>query len=307
MGKILIYYKYIDIANPEALVKEQRDLCQLLGLKGRILIAHEGINATVGGTDEAAQKYKAYLATHTLFSDVDVKESDGEADHFPRLKVLVKKQIVNFGIFPELSIPRDAGRYLSPEEVHALLDEDPEDLVILDARNNYEWRVGRFDKALNPDINNFRDLPTYIDSHAEIFKGKRVLMYCTSGIRCEPATAYLNKKEVAKEIYHIKGGIQRYAEAFPDGHFRGKNYVFDGRVTQPITEDILASCDQCGCTYDDYSNCINAECNKQIIVCPPCIETYHNTCSERCKELVVEKRVNIRTLPHKILIQRTGT
>lgn len=306
MGKILIYYKYIDIEDPGALVNEQRELCQSLGLKGRILIAHEGINATVGGSDESTERYKAYLAHHKLFFDVDIKESDGEADHFPRLKVLVKKQVVNFGVFPELSIPRDAGRHLSPQEVHDLLDEQPEDLVILDARNNYEWRVGRFDTAINPDTANFRDLPAYIDTHLDVFKDKRVLMYCTSGIRCEPATAYLNKKNVAKEIYHIKGGIQRYVEAFPNGYFRGKNYVFDGRVTMPVTDDILACCDQCGCTFDEYSNCINAECNKQIIVCPPCIETYHNTCSEQCKELVLEKRVNIRTLPHKILVRQAS-
>lgn len=304
MGKILIYYKYIGIENPEALVDEQREVCHSLGLKGRVLIAKEGINATVGGPDEATERYKAYLANHKLFFDVDIKESDGEADHFPRLKVLVKKQVVNFGSFPELSVPRDRGRHLSPQEVHALLNEQPEDLVILDARNNYEWRVGRFDKAVNPNIDNFRDLPNYFDNHLEDFKDKRVLMYCTSGIRCEPASAYLNKKKVAKEVLHIKGGIQRYVEAFPNGHFRGKNYVFDGRITLQVTDEILACCDQCNCVYDEYSNCINAECNKQIIVCPSCIETYHNTCSENCKELVLKKSVNIRTLPHKILIQR---
>lgn len=304
MGKILIYYKFIDIKDPEVVVSEQRQLCQQLGLKGRILIAREGINATLGGSDEATEAYKSHLADHPLFFDADIKESPGEADHFPRLKVLVKKQVVNFGIFPEISIPRDTGTHLTPEEVHKLLNEQPEDLVILDARNHYEWRVGRFTKAINPETDYFRDLPAYFDNHLDEFKGKRVLMYCTSGIRCEPASAYLNKKNVAKEVYQIKGGIQRYAEAYPNGHFRGKNYVFDGRVTLAVTDDILACCDQCGVSYDEYSNCVNAECNKQIIVCPPCIETYHNTCSELCRELVLEKRVHIRTLPHKILIRQ---
>ena len=163
--------------------------------------------------------------------------------------------------------------------------------------------MGHFKNALTPDINHFRELPEYIDKNLEQFKDKKVLMYCTGGVRCERATAYLKKKNVASQVYHIKGGIHRYVEAFPDGYFRGKNYVFDGRVTDPVTDDVLAYCEHCRIAYDEYSNCINAECNKQIIVCPPCTAVYHNTCSPTCLNLVTSSKVNIRTIPHKILIR----
>lgn len=299
MGKILLYYAYVEIENPESIAQEQRTLCQKLGLKGRILIAHEGINSTLGGSEEALSNYKEFMRSHPLFHDVDIKESDGEADHFPRLKVIVKKEIVNFGQTPLSSSP---GKYLSPEEAHELMKAAPENLLIFDARNTYESRVGLFENALTPSINYFRELPQYIDENLDLFKDKQVLMYCTGGIRCEKATAYLKMKKSAKEVYHIQGGIHRYVEAFPDGFFRGKNYVFDGRITQKITDDTLAHCEQCSRPYDEYSNCINAECNKQIIVCPDCIGIYHNTCGKNCSELVRERKVTIRTLPHKILI-----
>lgn len=302
MGKIIIFYKYVAIENPHQLVTEQRQLCEQLGLKGRLIIAHEGVNGTFGGTEEATEKYKEYMHAHKLFHDVDFKDSPGEADHFPRLKVIFKKEIVNLGIDPKELSAEDAGIALTPEEIHALLESKPQDLVILDTRNNYESRVGHFANALIPDINYFRQFPEYIDQNIDQFKDKRVLMYCTAGVRCERATAYLKKKNVAKNVFHIRGGIHRYVEAFPDGHFRGKNYVFDGRVTHSITDDILTHCEHCKISYDEYSNCINAECNKQIIACPTCIEVYHNTCSERCQNLVKESKVNIRTLPHKILI-----
>ena len=306
MGKIVLYYKYIDLEDPERIVIEQRQLCEELGLKGRILIAHEGINGTVGGPTDAVERYISYLKQHPLFFDCDIKESEGETDHFPRLKVIFKKEIVNFGPQAREAKTSDAGTYLSPEEAHALMELNPADLVVFDARNDYESYIGTFKGALTPHINHFRDLPAYIDNNLEQFKDKQVLMYCTGGIRCERATAYLNMKKVARKVYHVKGGIHRYIEAFPDGFFRGNNYVFDGRITQAVTNDILGQCTHCSIPYDEYNNCINAECNKQIIVCSDCINTYHNTCSELCKELVQAAKVNIRTIPHKILIRATG-
>lgn len=210
------------------------------------------------------------------------------------MQITAKAWAVHFGIGPEEVSPRDSGTYLSAEEAHKLITEQPDDLVILDARNDYEWRVGAFRNAIKPPISNFRDLPSYIDKNLEQFSGKRVLMYCTSGIRCEPATAYLKKKQIAQEVLHIKGGIQRYAEKYPDGHFRGKNYVFDARVTEKITDDVLAHCDHCQKQNDDYTNCINAQCNKQLISCPDCIGVYQNTCSTRCTELVKNGKTQVR-------------
>jgi predicted sulfurtransferase len=299
MGKILLFYKYVTVKKPSDEVKEQKKICSELGLTGRILIAQEGINGTVGGTDETTNRYKDYLNAHATFCDMDIKESEGGAEYFPRLRVCAKSTIVNLGIDPKELTAEDRGTYLSPEEAHALITQNPAELMLFDARNDFEWRVGTFRGAHTPSISNFRDLPQYIDEHADEFKDKRVLMFCTGGIRCERATAYLKNKQVAQEVFHIKGGIQRYIEAYPDGYFRGKNYVFDSRVTARVTEDILAHCDLCKKPYDDYSNCINAQCNKHIIICPDCVDNYHNTCSERCAELVKTGKVPIRRIPQK--------
>lgn len=298
MGKILIYYKYIDIVKPSEEVAAQKKLCKELGLTGRIYIAREGINGTVGGSVEATERYKEFMRNHPLFFDADIKESAGSAECFPRMQITAKAWAVHFGVGPEKLSPRDSGTYLSAEDAHTLISEQPDDLVILDARNDYEWRVGAFRNAIKPPISNFRELPDYIDKNLEQFAGKRVIMYCTSGIRCEPATAYLKTKQVAQEVFHIKGGIQRYAEKYPDGHFRGKNYVFDARVTEKINDDVLTHCDHCKKPNDDYTNCINAQCNKQLISCPECIGVYQNTCSIQCTEQVKNGAVQVR-IPFK--------
>ena len=195
---------------------------------------------------------------------------------------------------------QDSGTYITPEQAHTLFSAPPKDLLIFDARNNYESRVGAFNNSLIPDISHFRELPEFIDKHLDAFKDKQVVMYCTGGVRCERATAYLKKKNVAREVFHLKGGIHKYIEAYPDGHFRGKNYVFDGRITQKVTDDILGSCDHCGAANDDFTNCRNANCSKQIIVCDACIDTYHNTCSPGCAELVRTNQVTLRSVPKKV-------
>jgi len=307
MGRILIFYKYIAIKKPSEEVAAQKKLCNQLELRGRIYIAPEGINGTVGGSFDATENYKVALRQHPLFFDMDIKESEGSAEHFPRLQVTAKKQAVNFGIDPSIISPQNSGIHVSPEEAHALIAENSQDLVVLDVRNDYEWKIGAFTNSVKAPIENFRDFPQYLDEHLDEFKNKRVIMVCTSGIRCEPATAYLKKKQVAKEVFHIKGGIQRYTEQYPDGYFRGKNYVFDGRISQKITDDILGQCDHCKNPNDDYTNCINAQCNKQIISCPECINVYENTCSTVCAQLVKSGKVKVRVIPRKIEIDTVNT
>lgn len=306
MGKILLYYKYVEILDPQRTMKEQRELCEKLGLKGRILLAHEGINGTLGGTLDAIHQYKESMNNHPLFKDIDFKESPGAADYFPRLQIKVKEEIVHLGLNPQEVSVKNSGKYLTSEEAHALIAQKPLDLVLLDTRNDYESRIGHFEGALIANTKTFREFPTYIDNNLEQFKDKQVLMYCTGGVRCERASAYLKLKKVAKEVFHLKGGIHRYVEKFPNGFFKGKNYVFDGRITAQVTNDILAYCDHCSIPYDEYTNCINAECNRQIIVCSACISIYHNTCSLNCKELVDQGKVNVRRIPHKISLPETG-
>jgi len=280
-GIILLYYKYVAIQYPEQIMKWIRPLCERLNLKGRILIGTEGINGTVGGSVEEIEEFKKEFLAHPLFAGTDLKESAGSAEHFPRLMVKVKKEIVALGIDPEKLTVKDSGLHLSPEEVHQLITTN-KDLVILDTRNDYESRIGKFEGAITPALKTFRDFPEYIENNLETFKDKEVLMYCTGGIRCERATAVLNVKKVAKKVYQINGGICRYVEKYPDGFFRGKNYVFDDRIALKVNDDVLTDCDVCQKPADTYTNCMNTLCNKQFIACAPCREAYDYTCSEGC-------------------------
>ena len=300
MHTILLFYKYVPIQYPKSVMKQQRTLCEELGLKGRIILAHEGINATLGGSATAAHAYKEYMNNHELFAGIDFKESQEtniSGNAFPRLRVVVKDEIVHLGLDPEKVTAQDGGQHLTPEQAHALMQQNPTDLVILDARNNYESRVGTFKNSLTPNIKNFRDLPAYVDEHLETFKDKQVLMHCTGGIRCERASAYLNQKGVAKKVYQIEGGIHRYIEKYPDGFFRGKNYVFDGRVTVRVNDDILTTCDWCKQPCDDYTNCINAQCNNHFIACGACVEQHGSVCSADCATKVAQQSVPLRKKP----------
>lgn len=294
MGKIILFYKYVNIPNPNEIKAWQMELCKSLNLKGRILLATEGINATLGGEDHETQEYIAQMKAHPLFASIDFKESEGNADYFPKLKVLVKDEIVRLGISSDKYTPQEGGKHLTPNQAHELLQNKPDDLVILDGRNNYEAAVGVFEGAIVPDIRYFRQFPEYIDQNLEQFKDKQVLMYCTGGIRCERASAYLKAKGVAKEVYQIEGGIHRYVEQYPNGFFKGKNYVFDNRITVKINDSVLGDCFICKIKCDDYINCMNAECNRHFISCADCCVRLKETCSEKCFDLVEQKKVHIR-------------
>lgn len=291
MNKIILFYKYIEILYPKQVMKWQQDICTELQLKGRVLISHEGINGTLGGSVENLDSYRKSMAEHELFGAIDFKESLGGAECFPRLSVKVRNEAVSLGIPYDALTPRNAGEHLTPQETHQLIADNPQNLVILDARNNYEWAIGKFENAITPNIENFRDLPQYIDENIDQFKDKQVLMYCTGGIRCERASAYLNEKKVAQKVYQMEGGIHRYVEKYPDGFFRGKNYVFDGRISVKINDDILGSCAICKNPCDDYYNCLNAVCNDHFICCIQCIERFNKACSEKCQVLIAENKV----------------
>ena len=301
MHTIILFYKYVFIQYPKSVMKQQRTLCEELGLKGRIILAHEGINATLGGSAKAVAAYKEHMNNHELFAGIDFKESieepNASGQAFPRLRVVVKDEIVHLGLDTEKVTVADGGQHLTPEEAHALMEQNPQDLVILDARNNYESRIGTFTNSLTPDIKNFRDFPDYVDEHLDEFKDKQVLMHCTGGIRCERASAYLQQKGVAKKVYQIAGGIHRYVEKYPDGFFRGKNYVFDGRVTVRINNDVLTHCDWCKKPADDYTNCMNAQCNNHFIACVECVREHGNVCCAGCKEKIAQNVVPLRKKP----------
>lgn len=300
MNTIILFYKYIHIKEPKKILVWQKTLCKELGLKGRVIIAQEGINATLGGLHQNIEQYKDAMNNHELFQGIDFKESHNAQDHFPRLRIVVKNEIVYLGLDPSYATADQAGIHLEPSQAHALLTEKPKDLVIIDCRNPFESAIGTIPGAIRPDVPHFRDFPAYIDTHLDDIKDKQVLMYCTGGVRCERASAYIKLKGVTKEVFQIKGGIHRYVEEFPNGFFRGKNYVFDGRVAVKVTDDILGSCSICKTACDDYSNCLRAACNKHFIGCTNCIDTYANTCSALCYDLITNHQAAKRPNPRKI-------
>jgi predicted sulfurtransferase len=296
MEKILIYYKYVDITYPKQILKWQKKLCEQLELKGRIILAHEGINATVGGSIQSLERYKTAMDAHPLFGQIDFKESPGSAADFPRLRIVIKNEIVHLGLDPQRVRAHNGGVHLTPEQAHTLMAKKDDDILILDCRNRYETAIGTFTNAVRPPTQYFREFPAYVDAHADLFKDKTVVMACTAGVRCERASAYLKSKGIAKQVYQIKGGIHRYIEQFPNGFFKGKNYVFDQRLAVPVTDDILGNCSLCNTACDEYTNCLHAACNKHFIGCTSCVNKYQNTCSAECFDLVFTQHAPQRPL-----------
>lgn len=299
MGRILLYYKYVEIQYPEAVAKWHRTICKELGLTGRVIIAHEGINGTLGGTQEATQTYMDELLKDERFQGIDFKQMPGDETCFPRMRIVVKEEIVKLGLDTKKVTVRDTGKYLTPEQAHELLNNKPGDLILIDTRNDYESRVGTFRDAIIPNTKTFREFPEFILKNKELLQDKQVLMFCTGGVRCERATAFVNQQNIAKEVYHIEGGIQRYIEKYPNGHFRGSNYVFDARITDRINEDILGTCDICAAPWDQYVNCVNAMCNKHFIGCPTCVTQYEECCGQTCLDKVKNGEVKKRPKPFK--------
>src|ERR1700733_9128470 len=297
MQRIILFYKYVSIANPGSVMAWQKKFCQELQLKGRVILAHEGINGTLGGNAENVERYIEHMQAHELFADIDFKESFDQEDRFPRLRIVVKKEIVYLGLDPNVITAAQAGKHLEPAQAHELIAQKPDNLVIIDCRNRAESAIGIIDGATRPPVDRFRDFPAYIDEHEQDFKDKQILMYCTGGVRCERASAYIKSKKIAQEVYHMKGGIHRYVQEFPKGFFKGKNYVFDGRTAVRVTDDVLGNCFICNASCDDYTNCLRARCNRHFICCKTCKQTYGNMCSAACQDLVVNQNAARRPDP----------
>ncbi|MDB9881964.1 rhodanese-related sulfurtransferase [Bacteroidia bacterium] len=281
------FYKYVNIGNPQLFRDHIFYHWNPLGVLGRIYVANEGLNAQLSVPTEQLDAYKSALEDIVFLQNIRLNyavEDDGKS--FFRLTIKVRKKIVADGLDDDLFDMSKPGQYLKVEEFNKLTDR--EDTVLIDMRNHYESEVGHFDGAWCPDVDTFRDqLPLVVDDLKDQ-KNKPVVMYCTGGIRCEKASAYLKHKGF-KDVYHLEGGIIKYArDAKKDGlrnKFIGKNFVFDERLNERITEDVIADCHQCGEPFDDHTNCINKACNLLFIQCPKCAEKLEGTCSEACKEV----------------------
>lgn len=283
---ILLFYKYVHIENPEELRDEQRALCERLGLKGRIIVAKEGINATVEGTTEATNEYlKVYLAD-PRFADTHIKKSAGTGDSFPKLSVKVRPEIVSLHLENDINPNELTGNHLKPEELKKWY-ENGKDFVVIDFRNDYEFKVGRFKNSIMPTLQNFRDIPKAL-GEIEHLKDKTVLTVCTGGVRCEKASGFL-KREGFKDVYQLDGGMVTYMEKFPGQEFEGSLYVFDKRITMtfdsPENHKVIGKCDKCEVPSERYVNCKNPRCNKHFICCEDCSEEDSRSfCSVECRE-----------------------
>ena len=259
---VILFYKYVAIGDAETFADGQRELCRALGLKGRILIASEGINGTLAGPTEAVNRYIEALKADVRFSDVEIKVSAGDIDTFPKLVVKVRAEIVTLNAG---SIAPDKDNQLSPAEWKRMLEENP-DALALDIRNRFESDAGRFANAVVCDIEHFRELPQYVD-RLESLKEKTVLMYCTGGIRCEKASALFRSKGF-KNVFQLHGGIAAYQEQFGNEHWQGECFVFDQRMTVRVEEGLVqvGRCAHTGRATSRFVNCLHDPCHKLFIL-----------------------------------------
>ena len=282
---IILYYKYIAIKNPRELVESEREICEKLGLRGRIIIAEEGINGTLEGEAQAMEKYCANLKSDPRFSDIQFKTSVGTGNAFPRLNVKVRSEIVTLGVPGNTHAEFTRGTYLPPDRLHEWYEKG-EDFVVIDMRNRYESEVGRFENSIAVPIKNFRELPRVIEKLASL-KNRKVVTVCTGGVRCEKASGYLVEQGF-KDVYQLHGGIHTYLEKYPEGKFQGGLYVFDGRIVMKVAPEekrkIIGKCARCTQPSEDYTNCANTECHVHFICCKNCRRSEGEFCSEECKE-----------------------
>lgn len=279
MFKVVLFYGFTPISDPNAVRLWQRDLCEGLGLTGRILVSEHGLNATVGGPMPAVKRYITKTREFPGLRNIDVKWSDGAGDEFPRLSVRVREEIVSFGAPSELKVDGNGvvggGVHLSPDEVHDLVARRGDDVVFFDGRNAFESRIGRFADAVVPDVETTRDFVAELDSGKyDHLKGRPVVTYCTGGVRCEVLSALMRNRGF-QEVYQIAGGIVRYGERFGNsGLWQGSLYVFDKRMTVEFGPDPvqLGRCELCGTATTDFHNCIAPSCRTLTLLCEPCSE-----------------------------------
>lgn len=280
--EIMLFYKYVHIADPSAVAEGHKELCQKLELKGRCIIATEGINATFEGTQENIKKYVKELEKDKRFEKIHFKYSAGTGNAFPKLSIKVRKEIVSLHLGTcDINPNEITGIHLKSEELHEWIRSGRE-FYIVDMRNAYEHTVGYFRNSILPPIENFRDLPKVIEQIAHL-KNKTVLTVCTGGVRCEKASGFLITQGF-KNVYQLDGGIVSYMEKYPNEDFQGKLYVFDGRVTMSpaalagasfytddIKHTIVGKCDNCKEQSENYVNCANPICHRHFIACGNCL------------------------------------
>lgn len=278
MQKILLYYKFTPIADTEAVRLWQKTLTDSLNLRGRILVSRHGLNGTVGGDVVDLKKYIKATKEYAGFKDIVFKWSDGGREDFPRMSVKSRRELVGFkNSDEEFDVDENGvvggGVHLKPRQVHELIEQHGDDVVFFDGRNAHEAKIGKFKNAIVPNTNTSRDFIKELESDKyDDIKDKKVVTYCTGGIRCEVISAMM-KKRGFKDVYQIDGGIVKYGETYgDDGLWEGSLRVFDDRMTVDFSEHakVIGECSHCGGPTNNFENCAWANCNDLVLICLHC-------------------------------------
>ncbi len=282
--QVLLFYVYVNIEDPETVANGVRALAESLGLTGRVIVAHEGINATLEGSVEATEQFAQTVLLDERFSSMQIKRSHGNGLSFPSLSVKVRNEIVGTGFTKEEADPatRTAPR-LSAGELRAWFESN-KDFTIVDMRNNYEYASGHFKNSVQPDISASRHLPLAMPK-LEPLKDKTVVTVCTGGVRCEKMSAYLQSKGFT-DVYQLDGGIHTYMEQFPGKDFLGTLYTFDRRLTMDFggEREVIGTCRLCGTTTENYVDCAEDTCHYHFLACQNCTQADGRAfCSEECR------------------------
>lgn len=279
--QILLFYKYVAVADPQALSAWVRERAAALGLRGRVLVAAEGINGTLEGTHEDTDAFARALLADPRFADVSVKRSKGTGDAFPKLSVKVREEIVGTRFPKHVDPTRRTGTRLPAEGLRRWYEEGKE-FVIVDMRNDYEFRAGHFKGSVNPGLENSRDLPQAMEK-LEGLKDKTVLTVCTGGVRCEKMSAFL-LEEGFQDVYQLEDGMHGYMQKYPGQDFLGALYTFDKRKTMDFGGDreVIGTCHFCQSPTEKYVNCANDFCHLHFLVCEGCSGNRSVFCSKDC-------------------------
>jgi len=299
----LSFYRYVILEDPQAFRDELFLEWDKLGCLGRIYIAKEGINAQMSVPEHHLEDFIATMNGRKELKDMPIKwavEDDGKS--FFKLIVKLRSKIVADGLDDGTFDVTNVGKHLSPMEFHESLDEP--DTVVIDMRNHYESEVGRFENAVCPDVDTFREeIQLVVDDFSDK-KENKVLLYCTGGVRCEKASAYL-KHHGFNDVNQLHGGIIEYARQIKQlgvkSKFIGKNFVFDERLGESIDGQVISKCHQCGAPCDTHTNCANDDCHLLFIQCEACSEQYNACCTDECKEIISlpkEERIILRSKFH---------
>lgn len=287
MYVVLAYYYFFTppktLENPHELIKAHKKFFEDKDAKGRIYINEQGINGQMSIHEKEAESFIQWMHSFESFKDLEFKVHLHPQHAFAKMTVKYRKQLVALDKDVDLTL---AGEHLSSAQWDQMLENKEQNTILVDVRNNYEWKVGHFEGALLPELETFRDFDAYVDQLKNLYNAKqtKVMMYCTGGIRCELYSALMKQKGF-DTVYQLEGGVIKYGLEQGTKHWRGKLFVFDDRMVVPISpenDEVISKCAFCDTPSDSYYNCANMDCNALFLSCPECAEKRRGCCSQQC-------------------------